>query len=71
MDEIIQISREKLLDWHEGLGYAFDDVDLDYESDEARDSVRAVYDEVTELLIKNGIDINAEMKKRGCHAEGA
>lgn len=59
------IPKEKLLDWYEALSYAFDDVDLTYYDEEAREQVLETYKELAEFLKKNEIDPTEEMRKRG------
>jgi len=59
----IPVKVELLISWVEALGYAFDDVDLNYEDEEAREQVKAVYDEVRQLLKDNDVDYMAVLQR--------
>ena len=60
----LSIETKKLLDWYEGLAYAFHDVDLNYEDEEAREQVKGVFSEMGDFLKQSGVDISGEMESR-------
>lgn len=64
----MNIKKERFLDWVEAIGYAFNDIDLNYHDEEAEEQVRGAYSDMIKLCKEQGINLKAEMKKRGAAA---
>ena len=50
-------------------GYAFNDVDLNYEDEEAKDAVLGVFKDMLKFCEESGVSVNDELKSRGVLVE--
>ena len=64
IDEKLEISKSMLLGWFESFMYVFHDIDINYYDEEAEELVGGVFDELSEFLKSQGIDLKKEMKAR-------
>lgn len=65
----VEILEKTIIGWLEALGYAFNDVDLSYEDEEAKEQVECVYKELKQFAEDAGIDWISALKKTGALAD--